>query len=210
MTAIDLATNPQIDPRDRILGVAYAIFPQRGIRAVEIEELIAASGVPEATFYRHFPSKESLVLAYLERREQVWTLGFVVAGTQRRGTSPESELLAVFDVLDEWFQREDFEACSFVKVMMEMGPTHPLGRAAIQHIDNIRAHVCERAEQAGLREPDAFARSLMILIKGAILSATEGDGAAADRAQGMARDLIEHHRPSRSPVRASSPGVPPA
>lgn len=198
MTVADTATEPRIDPRDRILSAAYAMFPQRGVRDVGIDELIAMAGVTEETFYRHFPSKQDLVLAFLQRREQVWTLGFVVAGAQRRGGTPEAELLAVFDVLDEWFQRQDFEACSFVKVMLEMGPAHPLGRAAIQHIDNIRAHLCERAEQAGLSEPDAFARSLMILIKGSILSATEGDPGAADRAQAMARALIEHHRSSRS------------
>jgi len=202
MTAVDMFPQAGEEARDRILSVAYALFPLRGIRDVSVEELIAASGVPEATFYRLFPSKEDLVMAFLQRREQVWTLGFVVAASQQRGSTPEAELLAVFDVLDEWFQRDDFEACSFVKVMLEMGPAHPLGRAAIGHIDNIRAHLSERAERAGLREPDGFARSLMILIKGSILSATEGDRAAADRGQAMARSLIEQHRWSRGSGRA--------
>lgn len=202
MTVTELPSDPRIDPRGRILSAAYALFPVRGIRDVGVDELIAMAGVSEEAFHLHFRTKDDLVLAFLARREQVWTLGFVVAGAQQRGATPEAELLAVFDVLDEWFQREDFEACSFVKVMLEMGPRHPLGRAAIGHIDNIRAHLSERAEQAGLRDPHGFARSLMILIKGSILSATEGDRGAADRGRAMARSLIEQHHPSRGSSRA--------
>ena len=86
-----------------------------------IDEVIERSGVAKATLYRHFPSKDDLVLAFLERREQLWTREFVEAGAESRGATPDERLLAIFDVFDEWFRREDFEACSFINVLLEMG-----------------------------------------------------------------------------------------
>jgi hypothetical protein len=97
-------------------------------------------------------------------------------------------------VFDEWFhQRRDFEACSFINVLLEMGAEHPVGQACIRYLDNIRAIVTERAEQAGLIDPADFARSCHILMKGSIIAAAEGDLDAARRAQQMGRCLIEHH-----------------
>ena len=111
--------------RERILDASYELFSQRGIRAVGVNEVIERAGVATATLYRHFPSKDRLVLAFLEMREQRWTHGLVEAAAQRRAPAPEERLLALFDVLDEWFHRDDFEACSFINVLLEMGPQAP-------------------------------------------------------------------------------------
>jgi AcrR family transcriptional regulator len=182
------------EPVDRILATAYELFSRRGIRGVGVNELISSSGVSKATFYRHFPSKDALVLAFLELRDQVWTVDIIVAEANRRGNTPEERLLAVFDVFGDWFQREDFEACSFINVLLEMGPGHPLGKASIDYLNRIRGHIQALAEEAGLDRPEEFARSWHILMKGSIISATEGDALASKRAQQMARWLIEHHR----------------
>ncbi|MGH8962839.1 MAG: TetR/AcrR family transcriptional regulator [Jatrophihabitantaceae bacterium] len=188
------AAGVRLPPRERILSAAYELFAQRGIRDVGVEELLARSGVAKATFYKHFPSKQELVLAFLHRREQVWTWGMVEAGARARGGTPEQQLLAIFDVFDDWFARADFEACSFINVLLEMGIEHPAGRASVQYLDNIRAIVAGLAQEAGLDEVQEFARSWHILMKGSIVSAAEGDPAAAGRAKVMARWLIEHHR----------------
>ncbi|KAA6224482.1 TetR/AcrR family transcriptional regulator [Streptomyces albofaciens JCM 4342] len=177
-----------------MLETAYELFSRRGIRGVGVDEVIARSQVAKATLYRNFPSKDELVLEFLRRREQRWTLGYVAAGARQRGTTPEEQLLAVFDVFDEWFRRPDFDACAFINVLLEMGRDHPLGQASIAHLENIRAFVRSLAEEAGLRDTDAFARSWHILMKGSIVSAAEGDTEAARRAQRMARTLIEQHR----------------
>src|SRR5665213_3028156 len=99
--------------RERIVTSSYALFAQRGIRGVGVDEVIRAAEVSNATFYRHFRSKDALVMAFLERREQVWTLGLIESEAMRRGSTPAGRLLALFDVFDEWFQRDDYEACSF-------------------------------------------------------------------------------------------------
>src|SRR3981189_540259 len=105
------------DPRERILDTAYELFSRRGVRGVGVDEVIAHAGVAKATLYAHFPSKDDLVLAFLEQREQRWTLEFVETEARRRGTTPEEQLLAIFDAFDEWFRRHDFEACSFIKLL---------------------------------------------------------------------------------------------
>jgi AcrR family transcriptional regulator len=186
----------QLDPsaRDRILDTAYELFSQRGIRGVGVDEVIERAGVAKATLYRHFPSKDRLVLAFLEMREQRWTHGLVEAEAQRRGSNPEERLLAIFDVFDEWFRRDDFEACSFINVLLEMGPHHPAGDASVEYLDHSRLIVRRFADEAGLRDTESFARSWHILMKGSIVSAAEGDVEAARRGKSMARLLIDQYR----------------
>lgn len=180
--------------RERILDVAYELFSRRGVRDVGINELISRSGVAKASFYRHFASKDDLVLAFLERRDRRWTVDTIIAEARRRGQTPTEQLLAIFDVFADWFARDDFEACSFVNILLEMGPSHPLGRASIDYLDKIRGHVRELAEEAALDDPEGFARSWYILMKGSIVSAAGGDLAAAGRARRMAEWLIADHQ----------------
>lgn len=187
------ATSPA-GPRERILTTTYDLFSSRGIRDVGVDEIILRSQVAKATFYRHFHSKNDVVLAFLARREQVWTLDFVKAGSERRGATPEQRLLAIFDVFDGWFRRTDFEGCSFINVLLELGADDPAGQACIGYLDNIRAIVRDRAAAAGLRDPDGFARHWHILMKGSIISAAEGDVDAARRGKALAELLIAAHR----------------
>jgi AcrR family transcriptional regulator len=180
--------------RQRILDTAYELFSRRGVRSVGVDEVVERAGVAKATLYRHFRTKDELVVAFLVRREQLWTREFVEAEARRRGSTPEERLLAIFDVFDDWFRRTDFEACSFINVLLELGPEHPAGKACILHLENIRAIVGRLAEEAGLRDVDSFARSWHILMKGSIVSAAEGDRDAAQRAKAMAALLIDRHR----------------
>ena len=112
----------------------------------------------------------------------------------RRGSNPEERLLAIFDVLDEWFSRDDFEACSFIKVLLEIGPEHPAGGASVRHLEHIRSIVRRLADEAGLRDTESLARSWHILIEGSIFAAAEGDAHAAQRGKAMARLLIDQYR----------------
>jgi AcrR family transcriptional regulator len=194
MSTVEAILEPKPEARERILGTAYALFSRRGIRDVGIDEVIERAEVAKATLYRHFPSKDDLVIAFLERREERWTVAWVEAEAKRRGTTPEDQLLAIFGLFDEWFHRDDFEACSFINVLLEMGPAHRVGQASVRHLASIRSVVRRLAEEAGLRDPESFAHSWHILMKGSIVSAAEGDTEAARRARSMARLLIEQHR----------------
>src|SRR5579862_2575192 len=165
-----------LDARERILETAYELFSRRSIRAVGIDEVIERAGVAKATLYRHFPSKDDLVLAFLERREQRWTKGWVEAEARRRGSTPEGSLLAIFDLFDGWFQQDDFDGCSFINVLLETNDlAHPVGHASAAYLANIREIIRTLADEAGLRDPDNFAHSWHILMKGSIVAAGEGD-----------------------------------
>ncbi len=202
MTIHDVAT-PPLSARERILTAAYELFSRRGIRAVGTDEVIERAGVARATLYRHFATKDDLVLAVLQRREEVWTHGLIEDQSRRRGDTPEEQLLAIFDVMHDWFQlRDGYEGCSFINVLLELGPDHPAGRASIAHIDRVRDIVRHRAFAAGLTDVEDFASSWHILMKGAIILAAVGDLDAAERARKMAAALIEEHRP----VASSDPG----
>lgn len=190
-TAVDL----DLSPRQRIQDSAYVLFSHRGIGAVGINEIIDAAGVAKATLYRHFASKDELVLDFLERREQAWTREWLEAEARRRGSTPEEQLLAIFDVFSEWFVREDFEGCTFINVLLETTDRESaVRRACTIYLGRIRTIVRTLAEEAGFREPEAFAHSWHILMKGSIVAAAEGDVEAGRRAQAMARSLIEQYR----------------
>jgi AcrR family transcriptional regulator len=187
--------------RKRIVDAAYDLFSTRGIRAVGIDEVVERADVAKATLYRHFRTKDELVLSFLEQREEVWTKEFFEAEIRRLGATPEERLFAIFDVFDEWFRGEQFEACSFINTLLEMGPEHAAGKAAIVHLDNIRTLVAALAEEAGLRDTDSFASSWQILMKGSIISAAGGDLEAAHRAKAMARIVIEQYRAKSGSLR---------
>jgi AcrR family transcriptional regulator len=180
--------------RERLITTSYELFTRRGICDVGVDEVVAKAGVAKATLYRHFPSKDDLVLAFMDRRAEVWTGEVIDRQPRERAEDPKEQLLALFDVLDEWFhRRSDYEACSFVKVLFEVGAEGRIGKACIAHLDRIRDILRARAEQAGLRDAEDLAWSLNILVKGSIVCAAEGDLDSARRAKRVAGLLIEEH-----------------
>ena len=180
------------------MAAAYELFSRQGIRAVGVDAIIARAGVAKMSFYRHFPSKDDLVLAFLQKREQLWTHEWLEAEIKRRAGTPRERLLAIFGVFDEWFQREDFEGCSFINVLLEMTePANPVRQATTFHLANIRVLLEALAEGAGVAEPNDFARKWHILMKGSIVAAGEGDRLAARRAREVGRLLLASE-PDRS------------
>jgi AcrR family transcriptional regulator len=180
--------------RERILDTAYELFSRHGTRAVGVDRIIAECGIAKMTLYRNFPSKEDLILAFLERRDELWTRAWLQAEAQRRGASPAERLLAIFDTFEGWFARADFEGCSFINVMLEVDDVqNPVRQATIRHLEAIRGFVGGLAEEAGIQDPDGFARQWHILMKGSIVSAAEGDLEAASRAKQLGALLLAHH-----------------
>jgi AcrR family transcriptional regulator len=177
--------------RERLVTAAYELFSRHGVQAVGIDAIIERSGVARQTLYRHFGSKQELVLAFLQRREEVWTYGWLAAEVQRRERDPRRRLLAIFDVFDEWFRDPDFEGCSFINVMLEHpDPAHPLHRAATSYLAGIRVFIEGLARSAGIPDAEAFAREWHILMKGSIVAAGEGDTDAALRAKKLGALLL--------------------
>ena len=182
------------DLHQRIIDTAYPLYLQHAVHDITRQQIEDAARVTAAEFDAEFESLDALAAECLNLREREWTIGIVRAGARARADDPEGRLLAIFDVFDEWFHRDDYEACTFINVLLEMGKNHPLGRASVEHLQYIRGLVAELAEEAGLRDPTEFAFSWHILMKGSIINAVEGDERAALRAKEMGRDLIARYR----------------
>jgi AcrR family transcriptional regulator len=180
------------EARERLVNAAYELFSHNGVQAVGVDAIIERSGVARQTMYRHFASKQDLVLAFLERREELWTRKWLEAEVVSRATDPRERLLSIFDVFDGWFRSPDFEGCSFINVMLEHPDAkHPVHRAAAAYLAGIRHFIEGLARQAGIPDAEGFARQWHILMKGSIVAAGEGDQEAAMRARSVAAGLLE-------------------
>jgi AcrR family transcriptional regulator len=180
--------------RERVMRAAYDLFSRQGTRTVGVDAVIGEAGVAKMTLYRNFASKDDLILAFLERREALWTHGWVRAESQRRGATPAQRLLAIFDIFGEWFAQPDFEGCSFITTLLEVtARDSPVRNASVMHLANIRGYLCELAAEAGVEDSDSFARQWHILMKGSIVAAAEGDVHAASRARELGMLLLDHH-----------------
>src|ERR1700754_3562372 len=177
--------------RERILDTAYELFSRHGTRAVGVDRIIDQAGTAKMTLYRNFASKDELIVAFLEEREERWTHGWLRTEVEARESAPEKRLLAIFDVFGEWFAEDDFEGCSFINVMLELDDREdPAREASVRHLAHIRMFLSGLAEAAGVEDPDAFARQWHILMKGSIVAAAEGDVHAAARAQELGALLL--------------------
>lgn len=177
--------------RERLIDAAYGLFARQGIGRVGVDTILAESGCAKASLYYNFGSKADLAIAFLERREEVWTRRWLENEVKKRASTPEERLLAVFDVFDAWFRRRDFEGCSFINVLLETESDSPIHRAAAIHLAKIRVIVCKWAEDAGLSDPESFAQAWHMLMKGSIVAAGEGNRNAALDAKRAAKLVLE-------------------
>lgn len=170
--------------RERIDHAAYELFSRHGVRAVGVDAIVIRSRVAKRTLYLHYPSKEGLVLAFLLRRDALWTRAWLQEGLERRGGPPTERLLAIFDFFDMWFHQSDFEGCAFLKVLLEHDdPAHPIRKSTEDHLQTVRDFVRQLAEEARVRDPEGFARQWQIVMMGSIIAAYAGDRDAARRAK---------------------------
>jgi AcrR family transcriptional regulator len=177
--------------RDRILDAAYGLFSRSGVRAIGVDTITAEADVAKMTLYRNFASKNDLALAFLSLREERWTKGWVQAEALRRADTPAGQLLAMFDLFGEWFERDDFEGCAFITSLLEFDDRDdPVRRACVTHLANIRDFVSERAAAAGVADPQRFAAQWHLLMKGSIVARHEGDRDAARKARELGELLL--------------------
>jgi AcrR family transcriptional regulator len=158
--------------RGRVLQAAYDLFCRQGINAVGIDRIVAEAGVAKMSLYRHFRSKEELVLAVLELREKLWRVDWLEAEVERRAPPGKARLLAIFELFDEWFRRDDYEGCLFINTLLEVHDRgNPIHAAAAEKRARIRALLRRWAEEAGIADPDTFAWQYQMLMNGAIVAA---------------------------------------
>ncbi|MGU7816144.1 TetR/AcrR family transcriptional regulator [Burkholderia sp. AW49-1] len=192
----DFSGEPAV--RDRLLDAAEALIYSGGIHATGVDAIVKRSGTARKSFYSHFESKEALVVAALERRDERWMHWFVDA-TLARGKSPRAHLLGMFDVLRDWFSQPDFHGCAFLNASGEIADTDdPVRVVARMHKARLLAFVRERfdayADDAGIerRGLARLARQWLVLIDGAIgVALVSRDATAARDARATAELLLD-------------------
>ncbi|MFI9507719.1 TetR/AcrR family transcriptional regulator [Nocardia sp. NPDC052566] len=177
--------------KQRLLTTAEELFYAEGIRAVGLDRLLQESGVGRASFYRHFASKDDLVVAVLEGRDHRW-LEWLRESVEAQTGEPAERPLAVFDALAQRFARKDFRGCAFINTMVEVADRDSAAhQAADRHKRRVIAYLTELLVAADHPDAPELAAELALLVDGAIVTAVrEGTPDAATRAHTIAARLL--------------------
>ncbi len=179
------------DARDQVLSAAGALFHREGIRSVGVDAIAEAAGVVKTTMYRHFGSKEGLVVAYLKQMDQRHS-GWVekVLASQNE---PRLQLYALFEHIAQMVSEPSWHGCPFLGASTEFREQgNPIHEAAHSHKRRWRDRLRDLAEGAGARDPDLLADQLATLADGAYATAqVYGPHSPANRIDSIARLLIE-------------------
>jgi AcrR family transcriptional regulator len=185
--------------RDHLVETALRLFYEKGFHATGIDTILAESGVAKMTLYKYFKSKDDLIVAALELRDRRWMEWFTET-LQRRADSPQQRVLAVFDVLAEWFVRDEFRGCMFINAASEYcGMDQRIGDLAARHKRLLREEIQKLAQEAGVKHPEVLSDQLALLVEGAIVMALmDRSPKWAATAKEAARTLIKSARPAAS------------
>jgi AcrR family transcriptional regulator len=171
--------------KDRILETADRLFYLQGIRAVGVDTIAAEIGISKRTLYNHFPSKDALIAAYLERR-------FVAPRPSDK--SPVEQILGTFDALERRFASKDFRGCPFVNAVAELGSEdHSVRKIAIAFKESRRLWFRDLLMQLGIADAEGLATQLTLLVDGSIAQdLVRNDPAMARAAKEAARVLLKN------------------
>jgi AcrR family transcriptional regulator len=178
--------------RDHLVETALDLFYRHGFHATGIDRILAASGVAKMTLYKHFRSKDDLILAALRLRDERFRQ-WLAEAVENRARSPRKRLLALFDVLEEWFSAPGFQGDMFLNAAAEYGdPAHPVRAAAADHKAAMRQYFVDLARAAGARDAESLANQFALLVDGAVVTAhVAGNMRSAKNARRVAKVLLK-------------------
>jgi len=176
--------------RDELVRESLKIFYRDGFHATGMDLLSAETGISKTTMFKHFRSKEDLILATLRLRDENFR-NWLFRRMEQAGP-PRAQLLAMFDALKEWFDEPGFRSCMFIKAASEYpDPGHPIHAQAAEHKRLLFRQLEKIAADAGADDPAALARTLLLLKEGAIVTAHIGHEAdPAGDAKAAARRFL--------------------
>jgi AcrR family transcriptional regulator len=160
------------DVRQRILDTASALFYERGVRAVGVDLVVADSGVAKTSLYRHFRTKDDLIVAFLEREDvEFWAQWDEVAA--RHAGDPAGEIEAHMRWIGKRLARANYRGCPQINVAAEFAEAdHPAREVARRHMQAMRKRLAELARGLGVARPNDLAAQLGVLVNGAFVSAS--------------------------------------
>ena len=182
--------------RDRILAAAHDHFHSLGIRATGVDTLIEAAGVAKATFYRHFASKEDLIVAWLQDPRPRW-FARLRAQAEASASRPDAVIPLIFEGVAAWMEEEGFRGCAFQNASVELADSaHPARHVIKEYAEEIEAYLRSALARAG--RPDATERSAELggLLAGGIMACVmKHDVTPAFAARDAAIRLLQVTRP---------------
>ena len=160
--------------RDELVQKALQVFYRNGFQATGMDMLVAETGISKTSMYKHFRTKEDLILAVLRLRDEQFRT-WLYRRMEDLADTPKQQLIAMFDALAEWFGEPGYRGCMFIKASSEYQDSNHLShQQSADHKRLLERHITALAERAGLPDPGALARQLLILKEGAIVTAHLG------------------------------------
>jgi AcrR family transcriptional regulator len=183
----------KMNMRDKILNIASSLFDSRGIQASGVDTIILEAGVAKATLYKHFPSKNLLITAYLRDKSDKFYHWLTTQLSSRKAESLEL-LLLLCELMEQWISQPEFRGLPFHIAAVEFPETdHPINQYSVVLSKELQSFLCKIARDAGAKDPEALGQQLTILFEGAALveRLTPNTG-AANRAKLAAITLVRN------------------
>jgi AcrR family transcriptional regulator len=187
------------EAKDKLFQTAARLFHQQGYRAVGVDTIAAESGVGKMTLYRHFPSKDELIVAFLQDSDE----GFWYYFEQSTQDAPEprDKLLAFFAGLQQYVTSPACYGCPFINIATEYPEQDYAGhQVALAHKQSVLARFAQLARAGGARQPEALANALLLLMDGAYMAARMFGAAPDNPASAVAeaaQQLVDAHCETR-------------
>ncbi len=186
------------DTRKRLIEAAQKHFYRDGFRNVGIDAVLADVGISKTAFYKHFASKDDLMVAVLDDVDAFLQQSFRQMVREAGGRSARGQISAVLEVVRQIIEQDGFHGCIFVNAAMEFPLPHdPAHVAALRHKRAIEDFLFELAERAGVLDPEAFAQEFCMVIEGLYVTrSVTGNPQVFAVAQNLVDCLVQRHVPA--------------
>jgi len=178
--------------RDELVQKALKAFYQNGFNATGMDMLVAETGISKTSMYKHFRTKDDLILAVLRLRDEQFR-NWLYRRMEELADTPRGQLIAMFDALEEWFDEAGYKGCMFIKASSEfLDAESPIRKQSADHKRMLEVHITSLVKDAGFENYEVIARQLLLLKEGAIVTAHLGHTATpAEDAKVAAGRLLE-------------------
>ncbi|OAM51591.1 TetR family transcriptional regulator [Methylovorus sp. MM2] len=180
-----------LNMRSKILAVASGLFEERGIHASGVDTIIAESGIAKATLYKHFPSKNQLIMAFLQDKSEKF-YAWLDGKLSSKNVSPRESLIELCELIEQWLSNPDSHGLPFHIASVEFpAPEHPVNQYSVTLAKELQAYLAKMATNAGVKDAETLSQQLTIIFEGAALVERLSPGSgAAKRAKEAALTLV--------------------
>lgn len=188
----DLYNQPMSTLREKILNTATDLFQTRGINSTGVDMIVAVAGTTKMTLYKHFVSKENLILEVLEKGHQDFQ-SWLSEKLNSHAKKPSEKLQKLFEFIEEWVTSPNFHGMGFIKASAEFpNEACPVHQLSSEQSRQFRQYISSLASEANIQDADGLALQLSLLFEGAVQAEQMKRGSGAMKyAKKAAKILID-------------------